>query len=299
MKGKKMDGQASVGVIGGSGLYDIEGLKSVREIRVRTPFGAPSDAIIVGTLEGTRVAFLSRHGRGHRLNPSEINYRANIYALKSLGVSRVISVSAVGSMKESIEPGDVVIPDQFIDLTKRRASTFFEGGIVAHVAFGEPICAALAQALASSSEGLGASLHRGGTYLCMEGPQFSTKGESQLYRQWGVDVIGMTNMPEAKLAREAELCYATMALVTDYDCWHQTEEAVTVEAILATLHQNVALAKQILRKVVPSVVEAPACPCHRALDTAIVTVSKSISAAVRKKFAVLTQRVLAPKKGAR
>ncbi len=299
MKGKKMDGQASVGVIGGSGLYDIEGLKSVREIRVRTPFGAPSDAIIVGTLEGTRVAFLSRHGRGHRLNPSEINYRANIYALKSLGVSRVISVSAVGSMKESIEPGDVVIPDQFIDLTKRRASTFFEGGIVAHVAFGEPICAALAQALASSSEGLGASLHRGGTYLCMEGPQFSTKGESQLYRQWGVDVIGMTNMPEAKLAREAELCYATMALVTDYDCWHQTEEAVTVEAILATLHQNVALAKQILRKVVPSVVEAPACPCHRALDTAIVTASKSISAAVRKKFAVLTQRVLAPKKGAR
>ena len=299
MKGKKMDGQASVGVIGGSGLYDIEGLKSVREIRVRTPFGAPSDAIIVGTLEGTRVAFLSRHGRGHRLNPSEINYRANIYALKSLGVSRVISVSAVGSMKESIEPGDVVIPDQFIDLTKRRASTFFEGGIVAHVAFGEPICAALAQALASSSEGLGASLHRGGIYLCMEGPQFSTKGESQLYRQWGVDVIGMTNMPEAKLAREAELCYATMALVTDYDCWHQTEEAVTVEAILATLHQNVALAKQILRKVVPSVVEAPACPCHRALDTAIVTASKSISAAVRKKFAVLTQRVLAPKKGAR
>jgi 5'-methylthioadenosine phosphorylase len=299
MKGKKMDGHASVGVIGGSGLYDIEGLKSVREIRVRTPFGAPSDAIIVGTLDGTRVAFLSRHGRGHRLNPSEINYRANIYALKWLGVSRVISVSAVGSMKESIRPGDVVVPDQFIDLTKRRASTFFEGGIVAHVAFGEPICAALAQALASTGRQLGASLHRGGTYLCMEGPQFSTKGESRLYRQWGVDVIGMTNMPEAKLAREAELCYATLALVTDYDCWHDTEEAVTVEAILATLHQNVALAKQILRAVVPSVVEAPACPCHRALDNAIVTAPKTMPAAVRKKLAVLTQRVFAPKKGAR
>jgi 5'-methylthioadenosine phosphorylase len=298
MKGKKMVGQASVGVLGGSGLYDIEGLKAIREIRVRTPFGTPSDAIRVGTLDGTRVAFLSRHGRGHRLNPSEINYRANIYALKSLGVSRLISVSAVGSMKESIEPGDVVIPDQFIDLTKRRASTFFEGGIVAHVAFGEPICAALAQALASSGEGLGATLHRGGTYLCMEGPQFSTKGESQLYRRWGVDVIGMTNMPEAKLAREAELCYATMALVTDFDCWHETEEAVTVEAILATLHQNVALAKQILQAVVPSVVEAPACPCHRALDNAIVTAPKSISAAARKKLALLTHRVLAPKKGA-
>ena len=299
MKGKEMDGQASVGVIGGSGLYDIEGLKSVREIRVRTPFGSPSDAIMVGTLDGTGVAFLSRHGRGHRLNPSEINYRANIYALKSLGVTRVISVSAVGSMKELIEPGDVVIPDQFIDLTKRRASTFFEGGLVAHVAFGEPICTTLAQALASSGEGLGATLHRGGTYLCMEGPQFSTKGESRLYRQWGVEVIGMTNLPEAKLAREAELCYATMALVTDYDCWHEIEEAVTVEAILATLHQNVALAKKILRVVVPSLVEAPACPCHRALDTAIVTAPKSISAAVRRKLALLTRRVLAPKKGAR
>lgn len=300
MKGKKAGGQASVGVIGGSGLYDIEGLTSVREVRVRTPFGVPSDAIVVGALEGTRVAFLSRHGRGHRLNPSEINYRANIYALKSLGVSRVISVSAVGSMKESIRPGDVVLPDQFIDGTKRRASTFFDGGIVAHVAFGEPICAALAQALASSGQQLGATLHCGGTYLCMEGPQFSTKGESLLYRQWGVDVIGMTNMPEAKLAREAELCYATMALVTDYDCWHETEEAVTVEAILATLHQNVLLAKHILRAVAPSVADAPACPCHRALDNAIVTAPNRMSAAVRKKLALLTHRVLAPrKKGAR
>jgi 5'-methylthioadenosine phosphorylase len=297
MMRKNMSGQASVGVIGGSGLYDVEGLESVQEIRVRTPFGAPSDAIIVGTLEGTRVAFLSRHGRGHQLSPSAINYRANIYALKSLGVSRVISLSAVGSMKESIRPGDVVVPDQFIDLTKRRASTFFEEGIVAHVAFGEPICAALAQVLAASSQRLGTRLHRGGTYLCMEGPQFSTKGESRLYRQWGVDVIGMTNMPEAKLAREAELCYATMALVTDYDCWHQTEEAVTVEAILATLHQNVVLAKRILRVAVPSVVESPVCSCHLALDNAIVTARKSIPTTVRKKLALLTHRVLAPQKG--
>ena len=295
MKGKKMDGRASVGVIGGSGLYDIEGLKSVRKVRVRTPFGVPSDAIITGLLDGISVAFLSRHGRGHRLNPSEINYRANIYALKSLGVSRVISVSAVGSMKESIRPGDVVVPDQFIDLTKRRVSTFFEGGIVAHVAFGEPICATLAQALASSGQQLGATLHRGGTYLCIEGPQFSTKGESRLYRQWGVDVIGMTNMPEAKLAREAELCYATIALVTDYDCWHETEATVTVEGILATLRHNVALAKRMLRAVVPSLVECPTCPCHRALDNAIVTAPKSIAAAVRMKRTALTHRVLAPK----
>jgi len=298
-RGRRSGGQASVGVIGGSGLYDIEGLQSIHEVRVRTPFGSPSDAITVGTLRGTRVAFLSRHGRGHRLSPSEINYRANIYALKALGVSQVISVSAVGSMKESIEPGDVVIPDQFIDLTKQRASTFFEGGVVAHVAFGEPICAALAHAVASSGERLGAALHRGGTYLCMEGPQFSTKGESQLYRQWGVDVIGMTNMPEAKLAREAELCYATMALVTDYDCWHDTEAAVTVDAILATLRRNVILAKRILLGVLPSVVAAPGCPCHRALDDAIVTAPSTVPAAVKKKMALLTRRVLTSTKGAR
>jgi 5'-methylthioadenosine phosphorylase len=280
-------------------LYEIDGLKGMREVRVRTPFGAPSDAIRVGMLDGVPIAFLSRHGRGHRLNPSEINYRANIYAMKLLGVQRIISVSAVGSMKELIEPGDVVIPDQFIDLTKRRVSTFFEGGIVAHVAFGEPICASLAQALAAASEGGGANLHRGGTYLCMEGPQFSTKAESRLYRQWGVDVIGMTNMPEAKLAREAELCYATMALATDYDCWHDTQEAVTVDAILATLRKNVALAKDILKRVVPSADGAPACACHCALDNAIVTAPTNISAAVRKKFGILTHRVLGPKKGAR
>lgn len=291
--------QATVGVIGGSGLYDIEGLTATRFIRVRTPFGAPSDTITLGTLEGIRVAFLSRHGRGHRLNPSDINYRANIFALKSLGVSHVISISAVGSMKDSIQPGDVVVPDQFIDLTKRRASTFFENGIVAHVAFGEPVCAELGQALFSSAERVGATVHPGGTYLCMEGPQFSTKAESRLYRQWGVDVIGMTNMPEAKLAREAEIGYATVALVTDYDCWHETEESVTVEAVLATLHRNVALAKQILRAVMPFFTDFKACVCHRALDHAILTAPKRIPTAVRKKLAVLIDRALRPQKGAR
>ena len=218
--------QAAIGIIGGSGLYNIEGLERVREVRVRTPFGAPSDAVVTGVLGGVRVAFLSRHGRGHRINPGSINYRANIYALKSLGVKQVISVSAVGSMKEAIRPGDVVLPDQFIDLTKRRISTFFDDGIVAHVGFGEPVCASVADTLEEAGRAAGARLHRGGTYVCMEGPQFSTKAESRLYRQWGVDVIGMTNMPEAKLAREAELCYATVALPTDYDCWHETEGMV-------------------------------------------------------------------------
>lgn len=299
MKRKQQDKPVTVGVIGGSGLYDIEGMTSTRSIRVRTPFGAPSDAITVGSLEGIRVAFLSRHGRGHLLNPSGINYRANIFALKSLGVSHVISVSAVGSMKESIHPGDVVVPDQFIDLTKRRVSTFFDDGIVAHVAFGEPVCAELTQVLVSAGERVGATLHRSGTYLCMEGPQFSTKAESRLYRQWGVDVIGMTNMPEAKLAREAELCYATLALVTDYDCWHETEEAVTVEAVLGTLHRNVALAKQILRAVMPSFAHPIDCPCHRALDHAILTAPNRIPSAARKKLSLLIDRALSPKKGIR
>jgi 5'-methylthioadenosine phosphorylase len=299
MKKKRQDGPVTVGVIGGSGLYDIEGLTSTRSIRVRTPFGSPSDPITVGSLEGIRVAFLSRHGQGHLLNPSGINYRANIFALKSLGVSHVISISAVGSMKASIHPGDVVVPDQFIDLTKRRTSTFFDDGVVAHVAFGEPVCAELAQVLLSAGEKVGANVHRSGTYLCMEGPQFSTKAESRLYRQWGVDVIGMTNMPEAKLAREAELCYATLALVTDYDCWHETEEAVTVEAVLGTLHRNVALAKQILRSAMPSFANPIDCPCHRALDNAILTAPKRIPTTVRKKLAILIDRALTPKKGVR
>lgn len=283
---------ADIGIIGGSGLYHMEGLSDVREVRVRTPFGEPSDALIVGTLDGVRVAFLSRHGRGHRIAPTDINYRANIYALKTLGVARVISVSAVGSMKETLKPGHVVLPDQFIDHTKRRASTFFEKGIVAHVAFADPICGALSQALRKAANGAGVTVHQGGTYLCIEGPQFSSRGESLLYRQWGVDVIGMTNMPEAKLAREAELCYATMALVTDYDCWHASEESVTVEMILATLHNNVAQAKRVLRAAVPAVAELRTCPCGSALQFAIVTAPERISAAMRKRLQPLIGKYL-------
>ena len=291
--------RADIGIIGGSGLYDIEGLRKVKEVAVKTPFGAPSDKVILGELDGIRVAFLSRHGRGHRLNPSEINYRANIYALKSLGVSRAISVSAVGSMKESIKPGDVVLPDQFIDLTKRRVSTFFEGGIVAHVAFGDPVCASLGAALLEAARAVGATVHQGGVYLCIEGPQFSTKGESRLYRQWGASVIGMTNLPEAKLAREAELCYATVAMATDYDCWHETEEAVTVEGILETLHQNVLLAKQLLRTVMPAVAAVTSCPCQRALQDAIITAPDRMPAALRRKLALLIDRAVPVKKGTR
>ena len=291
--------RADIGIIGGSGLYDIDGLSEVNEIAVRTPFGAPSDAILLGELDGVRIAFLSRHDREHKLSPSEINYRANIYALKSLGVRRCISVSAVGSMKEAIKPGDVVLPDQFIDLTKRRASTFFEGGAVAHVAFGEPVCASLASQLLAAGRSVGATVHEGGTYICIEGPQFSTKAESRLYRQWGVSVIGMTNLPEAKLAREAELCYATIALATDYDCWHETEEAVTVEAILTTLRQNVVLAKRLLRASVKAVASVGNCPCQRALQNAIVTAPALIPAGLRRKLAILTDRVLPSTKGKR
>ena len=290
---------AEIGIIGGSGLYDIEGLRRVNELSVKTPFGSPSDKVVFGELDGTRIAFLSRHGRGHRINPSEINYRANIYALKSIGVKRVISVSAVGSMKEAIKPGDVVLPDQFIDLTKRRMSTFFEGGVVAHVAFADPVCPALSEVLEGAARTVGSTVHQGGVYLCIEGPQFSTKGESRLYRQWGVSVIGMTNLPEAKLAREAELCYATVALATDYDCWHETVEVVTVESILSTLRQNVTLAKRLLRTALGAVAGAKACSCQRALQNAIITAPDRMPASVRRKLALLIDRVLPAKKGTR
>jgi 5'-methylthioadenosine phosphorylase len=290
---------AEIGIIGGSGLYDIQGLHDVKRVTVSTPFGPPSSPVVVGELDGIRVAFLSRHGRGHRFNPSEINYRANIYALKAIGVRRVISVSAVGSMKEPMKPGHVVLPDQFIDLTKRRPSTFFEGGVVAHVAFSEPVCNSLSASLLAAGRSVGATVHQGGTYVCIEGPQFSTKAESLLYRQWGVSVIGMTNLPEAKLAREAELCYATVALVTDYDCWHHTEDPVTVEAILATLCENVALAKRLLRAAVKSAAMALDCPCQQALQHALVTAPADMPSALRKKLALLTDRVLPPSKGKR
>jgi 5'-methylthioadenosine phosphorylase len=291
--------QADIGIIGGSGLYEMVGMERVRERRVMTPFGRPSDALLLGEIDGVRVAFLARHGRGHRLNPSEINYQANIYALKSIGVSRIISVSAVGSMKETVKPGHLLFPDQFIDLTKQRVSTFFRDGIVAHVAFSDPVCPHVQQALIRASQSVGATIHEGGTYLCIEGPQFSTKAESRLYRQWGVDVIGMTNMPEAKLAREAEICYATMALATDYDCWHESEEPVSVEMILATLHKNVELAKRVILGALSVAREPRNCLCGVALQHAIVTAPHVIPKATRAKLDLLIGRYLPKTKGGR
>jgi len=261
-----------IGIIGGSGLYEMDGLKLVEEKFIRTPFGDPSDAFIVGDLDGNRVAFLSRHGRGHRLLPSELNFRANIYCFKTLGVETILSASAVGSMKEQYKPTDIVFPDQFIDRTRHRPDTFFGNGIVGHVTFADPMCGAISDALYESAREQGATAYRGGTYVCMEGPQFSTRAESKLYRTWGVDVIGMTNLQEAKLAREAEICYATMALVTDYDCWHESEEDVTVEAILAVLRSNAEMAQKILRATVPRVAQRTRdCACANALQYAIVT----------------------------
>jgi len=261
-----------IGIIGGSGLYEMDGLKLVEENSIQTPFGDPSDAFMIGDLDGIRVAFLSRHGRGHRLLPSELNYRANIYGFKTLGVQTILSASAVGSMKEQYKPTDIVFPDQFIDRTRHRPDTFFGNGIVGHVTFADPMCGAISDALYESAREQGATAHRGGTYVCMEGPQFSTRAESKLYRSWGVDVIGMTNLQEAKLAREAEICYATMALVTDYDCWHESEEDVTVEAIMAVLHANARMAQKILRATVPHVAQRTrGCACASALQFAIVT----------------------------
>jgi 5'-methylthioadenosine phosphorylase len=284
--------KATIGVIGGSGLYDMEGLTRVKEMRVTTPFGRPSDVLMVGDLEGLRVAFLSRHGRGHQVSPTDINYRANIYALKKVGVERILSVSAVGSMKEALHPGHVVVPDQFYDLTKRRVGTFFDRGVVAHVGMADPVCGDVAHKLAEAARSCEATVHVGGTYLCMEGPQFSTKAESLIHRQWGVDIIGMTNLPEAKLAREAELCYATMALVTDYDCWHADHDAVTVAAVIETLQRNVALAKRVLRVVLPSLAGERKCSCARALDSAVITARAKISPATKKRLGLILARVL-------
>ena len=281
-----------IGVIGGSGLYEMETLTNVEEIAVDTPFGAPSDRYIAGTLEGVRVAFLPRHGRGHRFSPSELNFRANIYGFKSLGVEHIISVSAVGSLKEHIHPLNVVIPDQFFDRTKGRVSTFFGDGLVAHVGFADPVCPCLSDLLYQATVEQGANAHNGGTYLCMEGPAFSTRAESNVYRQWGMDIIGMTNLQEAKLAREAEICYATMAMVTDYDCWHETEEDVTVEAIIANLNKNAALAKRVIQTVVPRIAGERACMCGSALKYALITNPAVIPAATRQKLDLLVGKYL-------
>lgn len=264
--------QPVIGVIGGSGLYEIEGLTDVKEERLETPFGTPSDVFITGTLEGVRMVFLPRHGKGHRLLPSEVPYRANIYGMKKLGVERIISVSAVGSMKEEIVPGHIVIPDQFFDRTAgRRSSTFFGEGITGHVQFADPVCKDLSDSLYDAAQSVGATVHKGGTYVCIEGPNFSTRAESNIYRSWGVDIIGMTNIPEARLAREAEICYGTVALATDYDCWHEDHDDVSVEAVIAIIKQNVETARRIIKEVVKSVAVQRDCECAQALKYAIMT----------------------------
>ena len=282
----------ALGVIGGSGLYGMEGLEQVREEAVPTPFGEPSDRYRVGRLAGHEVAFLARHGRGHRLQPGEINFRANIFGFKLLGVERLVSVSAVGSLREDLRPLDVVLPDQFIDWTRQRPSTFFGGGLVAHVSLADPVCAVLAGALETASLQSGARTHRGGAYLCIEGPQFSTRAESHLYRSFKADIIGMTNVQEVKLAREAEICYATVAMVTDYDCWREETEAVTVEEVVARLHDNARTAQSIVRRLVGALPAERACPCARALQSAILTGKGSVPRETRERLRPLVGRYL-------
>ena len=274
-----------IGIIGGSGLYEMNGLEIVREEVVRTPFGDSSDRYIIGRLEGRPVAFLARHGRGHRVMPSELNFRANIYGFKVLGTEWILSASAVGSMKEEIKPLHIVIPDQFFDRTNGRPSTFFGKGLIAHVSMADPTCKVLGDILTRAGRQIGATIHAGGTYLCIEGPQFSTRAESRIYRSWGVDVIGMTNLQEAKLVREAEICYATMALVTDYDVWHETEEDVSVEAVVRILRQNVETAKQLIARAIPQIPETRNCGCAHALQDAIITARDAIPAQVKRDLA--------------
>jgi 5'-methylthioadenosine phosphorylase len=265
----------------------MEGLKVLEEKRLETPFGPPSDAFIIGELDGRRVVFLPRHGRGHRISPSELNFRANVWGMKKLGVDAVLAVSAVGSMKKEIEPGHMVVIDQFFDRTKGRVSTFFTDGVVAHVAFADPVCSEIRKVLIASGKAAGATVHEKGTYLCMEGPQFSTRAESNIYRQWGVDVIGMTNLQEAKLAREAEICYATLALSTDYDCWHEGHDDVTIDMVIATLLKNVETAKKIVRRAVAAVEAGRPCGCRTAMKNAILTDRKAIPAETKRRLEII------------
>jgi 5'-methylthioadenosine phosphorylase len=282
-----------IGVIGGSGLYEMAELEDRQTIAIPTPFGDPSDEFLTGTLSGVKMVFLPRHGRGHRLLPGEINYRANIYGMKKLGVTRLISVSAVGSMREEIVPGHIVIPDQFIDRTNgMRAATFFGNGIVAHAQFADPVCPQLSGALAVAARGAGATVHEGGTYICMEGPAFSTRAESNLYRTFGVSVIGMTNIPEAKLAREAEICYGVIALATDYDCWHESHEDVSIEAIVAIIKQNVAVARSIIKTAVPNVGRSRDCLCGSSMQNAIITDQSVIPAQTKRNLAEIVGKYL-------
>ncbi|HUD67038.1 MAG TPA: S-methyl-5'-thioadenosine phosphorylase [Candidatus Sulfotelmatobacter sp.] len=279
--------QAEIGIIGGSGLYSMPGLTKVKEVRVKTPFGPPSDAYVCGTLEGRKVAFLARHARGHRLLPSELNFRANIHGFKQLGVGRIVSISAVGSLKEEHKPLEFVIPDQFFDRTRHRIDTFFGNGVVVHISFADPVCGELARIVESSCQRAGVVGKYGGTYLCMEGPQFSTKAESNVYRSLGMDVIGMTNLQEAKLAREAELCYVTVAMVTDYDCWHPHHDAVTVDQVVAVLLKNAENAAKVVRQTVASMPAGRSCKCGSALAHAILTDHKTIPAATRNKLKLI------------
>jgi len=282
-----LDTAVKIGVIGGSGLYEIAGMTNVEEVRPNTPFGEPSDAIIVGELDGRSIAFLPRHGRGHTISPTEIPSRANIYALKALGVEWVISVSAVGSLKEGIHPLDLVVPDQIIDRTKSRVNSFFDGGLVAHVSFAEPFCPTLSNILYHAALDVGANVHPEGTYIAMEGPLFSTKAESNLYRSWGASIIGMTALPEAKLAREAEICYATLACITDYDTWHETEESVTIEMALANLMLNADKAKKIIGLVAARIPEKRECGCAEALENAIITAPEKIPVRIKEDLELL------------
>jgi len=287
-----MKSDIRIGIVGGSGLYQMEGLTDVEEVSLDTPFGPPSDSYRVGTLEGRRVAFLARHNRSHTILPSELNFRANIHGFKQLGAEWILSASAVGSLKEDLHPLDIVVPDQFYDRTKTRISTFFGNGIVAHVSFGDPICHVLADVIEKSGKEAGVPIKRGGTYVCMEGPQFSTKAESNTYRSWGMDVIGMTNLQEAKLAREAEICYTTMALVTDYDCWHPDHDSVTVSDIVQNLHKNSENAQKIIRAAVKRLPVERTCKCGTALQFAILTDLKKTPAESRAKLEVLLRKYL-------
>jgi 5'-methylthioadenosine phosphorylase len=288
--------QAEIGIIGGSGLYSMPGLSKTKELRIKTTFGQPSDAYVLGILEGRKVAFLARHGRGHRILPTELNFRANIYGFKQLGVDRIVSISAVGSLKEEHKPLEFLIPDQFVDRTRHRVDTFFGNGIVAHIGFADPICPELARTLEIACKKVGVIAKRGGTYLCMEGPQFSTKAESNLYRSWGMDVIGMTNLQEAKLAREAEICYVTIAMVTDYDCWHPHHDTVSVDQIVAVLLKNAENACNVVRETVASMPTDRSCKCGSALAHAILTERSKIPLATRNKLKLILNKYLQPSK---
>jgi 5'-methylthioadenosine phosphorylase len=288
--------EAEIGIIGGSGLYSMPGLTDVRELKQPTPFGEPSDGYVMGTLEGRKVAFLARHGRGHRILPTELNFRANIYGFKQLGVQRIVSVSAVGSLKEEHKPLDFVIPDQFFDRTRHRVDTFFGDGVVAHMAFADPVCPQLSMVVENACKNVKVTGKRGGTYLNMEGPQFSTKAESNIYRSWGMDVIGMTNLQEAKLAREAEICYVTVAMVTDYDCWHPHHDSVTVDQIVAVLVKNAENAAKVVRETVAAMPAERTCKCGSALAHAILTERDKIPAATRKKLSLILDKYLSPGK---